>query len=338
MPRLARLDAPGVLHHVIIRGIERRKIFKDNKDRYNLLDRLAGLLPETQTACYAWALMPNHAHFLFRTGVVPLATVMRRLLTGYAVTFNRRHKRHGQLFQNRYKSIVCQEDVYFKELVRYIHLNPIRAKIVSDLTKLNKYQYCGHSALMGKRKRPWQDVDYVLGYFGKTAHRARKAYVSYVKAGVDQGHRDDLIGGGLIRSLGGWSEVKRLPLKGRDHIMSDERILGESDFVDAVLSRAGEKYDRGYELIRQGYDLNRIIQRVAEIYGMEPETVTSKGRQKSKVAARSVLCFWAVRELGMTLTALARRLGISVPAVGYAVQRGEAIVREKNHQLITEAS
>jgi len=334
MPRFARLDAPGLLQHVIIRGIERRKIFEDNKDRYNLLDRLAALLPDTQTACYAWTLIPNHAHFLFRTGVVPLATVMRRLLTGYAVTFNRRHKRHGQLFQNRYKSIVCQEDVYLKELVRYIHLNPIRAKIVSDLAQLNKYQYCGHSALTGKRKRPWQDVDDVLRYFGKTVHRATKAYVSYVAAGVDQGHRDDLIGGGLIRSLGGWSQVKRLPLKGRDHVMSDERILGGSDFVDAVLSRAGKKYDRRYELIRRGYDLDRITQRVAKIYDMEPDSVTSKGKQKRKVTARSVLCFWAVRELGMSLTAMAERLGISVPAVGYAVQRGEAIVREKHHQLI----
>src|SRR4030042_6721072 len=119
MPRLARLDAPGVLHHVIIRGIERRNIFKDNKDRDNLLERLATLLSETQTACYAWALLPNHAHFLFRTGKVGLSPLMRRLLTGYAASFNRRHKRHGQLFQNRYKSINCQEEVYLKELVRY---------------------------------------------------------------------------------------------------------------------------------------------------------------------------------------------------------------------------
>ena len=101
MPRLARLDAPGVLHHVIIRGIERRKIFRDNKDRDNLLARLENLLPVTKTTCYAWSLLPNHAHFLFQTGTAPLSTVMRRLLTGYAVTFNRRHKRHGQLFQNR---------------------------------------------------------------------------------------------------------------------------------------------------------------------------------------------------------------------------------------------
>ena len=162
MPRLARLDAPGVLHHLMIRGIERRKIFRNDKDRQDFLDRLSTLMPKTETSCYAWAFLPNHAHFLFRTGTIPLCTLMRRLLTGYAVSFNRRHKRHGQLFQNRYKSIVCQEEVYLRELVRYIHLNPIRAGIVRTLTELNKYPYSGHSVLMGRKKRPWQDVDYVL--------------------------------------------------------------------------------------------------------------------------------------------------------------------------------
>ena len=158
MPRLARLDTPGVLNHIIIRGIERRKIFKDNKDKDNFLDRLDTLLPEIKTFCYAWALLSNHAHFLFRTGDTPLSTLMRRLLTGYAVSFNRRHKRHGQLFQNRYKSIICQEDAYLKELVRYIHLNPLRAKIVSDISGLNTYAYCGHSVIIDKKERPWQDI------------------------------------------------------------------------------------------------------------------------------------------------------------------------------------
>ena len=102
MPRLARLDAPGVLHHVIIRGIERNKIFRDMADKDNFIDRLSRLIPKSQTSCYAWALMTNHAHFLFRSGPGGLASLMRRLLTGYAVGFNRRHKRHGQLFQNRY--------------------------------------------------------------------------------------------------------------------------------------------------------------------------------------------------------------------------------------------
>ena len=165
MPRLARLDAPGVLHHIMIRGIERRKIFLTEKDYEDFLERLAMLLPAMKTACYAWVLMPNHAHFLFRTGTVPLARLMRRLLTGYAVSFNRRHQRHGHLLQNRYKSIICQEEAYLQELVRYIHLNPVRAGIAVDVGELNGYPYCGHSALMGKMKRSWQDVGYVQWLF-----------------------------------------------------------------------------------------------------------------------------------------------------------------------------
>lgn len=127
MPRQSRLDAAGTLHHVMIRGIERRNIFRDTRDRKDLIDRLSLLLPETRTACYAWSFMPNHAHFLMRSGPSGIADLMRRLPTGYVVSFNRRHRRTGQLFQNRYKSIICDEDVYFRELVGCIHLNPIRA-------------------------------------------------------------------------------------------------------------------------------------------------------------------------------------------------------------------
>ena len=118
MPIITRLDAPGVLHHVMIRGIESRNILDDNKDRDNLFTRLEKLIPETKTSCYAWSFLTNHAHFLFRTGTTGLSTLMKRLLTGYVVSFNRRHARHGPLFQNRFKSIVCRENTYLKELVR----------------------------------------------------------------------------------------------------------------------------------------------------------------------------------------------------------------------------
>ena len=333
MPRLARLDAPGVLHHIMIRGIERRNIFRIKKDREDFLDRLSTLLPETQTSCYAWVLMSNHAHFLFRTGNVPLATLMRRLLTGHAVSFNRRHRRHGQLFQNRYKSIVCQEDIYLRELVRYIHLNPVRAGIVEDITQLNKYPYCGHSAILGIEDRIWQDVNTVLGYFGKTVKSARKSYLSYMESGFDQGHRDELTGGGLIRSLGGWSEIARTNLQG-SHTKSDERILGESAFVSDILSQANEKYERKYELKRLGYDLNRVAMKVSEIYQIDADDILSKGKQQKKVKARSLFCYWAVNELGVSLTELARQIGISVPAVGYSVERGQVICRENNFQLL----
>ncbi len=119
MPRKARIDAPGALHHIIVRGIERRKIFYDDSDRENFLERLGLVLTESHTPCFAWALIPNHLHLLLKTGLTPIATLMRRLLTGYAVSFNRQHRRHGQLFQNRYKSVLCQEDAYLSGLAAY---------------------------------------------------------------------------------------------------------------------------------------------------------------------------------------------------------------------------
>lgn len=136
MPRKSRIDAAGALHHVIMRGIEHSKIFRDDADRDDFLRRLSLILKDTKTVCYAWALIPNHIHLLLKTGKSSLSLVMRRLLTGYAVSYNRRYKRHAHLFQNRYKSILCQEDSYFLELVRYIHLNPFRAGIVSDMSSL----------------------------------------------------------------------------------------------------------------------------------------------------------------------------------------------------------
>jgi len=182
MPRQARLDAPGVLQHVMARGIERRKIFKDDKDRQSFLDRLAIILEKTQTQCYAWALIPNHFHLLLRTGATPLSNVMRRLMTGYAVTFNRRHKRAGHLFQNRYKSVVCEEDPYLLELIRYIHLNPLRAKIVEDLKALDKYPWTGHSTILGRRKNPLMTNRY--GKNGSSA--ARRIAFSQFRPGIEK--------------------------------------------------------------------------------------------------------------------------------------------------------
>jgi len=334
MPRLPRLDAPGVLHHVIIRGIERREIFRDDKDRENFFDRLDLLLPETSTACYAWVLMSNHAHFLFRTGAVELSTLMRRLLTGYAVSFNRRHKRHGQLFQNRYKSIICQEDIYFKELVRYIHLNPFRARMITDISELNGYKYSGHSVLMGMKKNQWQDTKYVLSYFDKRIGEARKHYLNYLTEGINQGRRPELVGGGLIRSLGGWAEVRKLRLRGQDRIKGDERILGESDFVMEILSEADEKFNREYELKSMGYDLEKLEKKVTKIYQIDSEELYSKGRHRIRSEARSLLFYWAVRELGINGTLLAKRFGMSQPGVVYAVNRGEKIVKEKKYDLL----
>ncbi len=135
----------------------------------------------------------------------------------------------------------------------------------------------------------------------------------------------------MIRSIGGWTEVKQ---RGLDHVMSDERVLGDSAFVEDLLSQADEQYERRYQLKRLGYDADRIAGKVAKIYDMDPDEFFSKGKQQRKVKARSLFCFWAVKELGMSLRELARRLEMSPPAVGYAVERGETIARENEYRLI----
>jgi putative transposase len=333
MPRLARLDAPGALQHIIIRGIERQKIFRDDDDRAAFLQRLGRVLTESTTPCYAWALMPNHAHFLFQTGRVPLATVMRRVLTGYAVTFNRRHRRHGPLFQNRYKSILCEQEPYLLELVRYIHLNPFRGQQVRDLDELDRYPYAGHSTLMGKRINEWQAVDAVLGQFAWRAATARGKYRAFVAEGVAKGRRPELVGGGLIRSLGGWTAAQALQQDKSLRVKGDERILGESEFVLRVLAMAEEDLKRSEQFRRRGVNLDGIARQAAAAFGLEPDILLHPGQLRAVVAARSVFCYWAVRELGHTATALAKRLGMTQSAVSIAVHRGERIAQKRGLQL-----
>lgn len=332
MPRKARIDAPGALHHLIVRGIERKAIFKDDADRSNFIERLGYIFTASQTPCYAWALMTNHVHLLVRTGIIPVATLMRRLLTGYAIYFNRRHRRHGHLFQNRYKSILCQEDRYLLELVRYIHLNPLRAGIVRDLAALDSYAHTGHAALMGKIDIDWQACDEILGFFASQETLARKKYRVFVAKGMDQGSRPELVGGGLIRSMGGWRQAKKAA-QGMGRIKGDERILGDSDFVLNVLSRCEEKMTRGFELSAKGIDVDALAGYVAGLFNLEPEQIMAKGRYPAVVQARSLLCYWAVRELGVTATDLAKKIGLSQPAVTISVQRGEKFVQAKKLSL-----
>jgi putative transposase len=332
MPRKSRIDAPGAFHHIIARGIERSDIFKDNTDRNNFLNRLGGIIKETNTHCFGWALIPNHFHLLLKTGDMPIVTVMRRLLTGYAVSHNRRHCRSGHLFQNRYKSILCQEDTYLLELVRYIHLNPVRAGIVKDVKALNKYPFAGHSVIMGKVNNDWQDTKWVLRLFHTKLPIARRRYRAFVEKGISEGRRSDLTGGGLIRSSGGWAAVKAKRMA-KIFEKSDERILGDGDFVEQVLAASKEQVEKKYKLIAEGYDLDKIVSKVCDLMQLEPFNIWATGKERTRVEARSLLCYWAVRDLGINMAELARRLNLSLSGVSLSVKRGERIVQEKGYKL-----
>ena len=332
MPRQSRIDAPGALHHIIARGNEKRKIFTDKLDGQKFIARLGDILSHTQTTCYAWALIPTHFHLLLRSGTFPIATVMRRLLTGYAIYFNRRHRRYGHLFQNRYKSILCQEDPYFLELVRYIHLNPLRAKVVKDLRSLDKYPYSGHSVLMGRVEHKWQDTDYLLKWFGKGLKGARFKYHDFIEKGVTMGKRPDLTGGGLVRSVGGWSNLLEMR-KAKVFVKGDERILGEGDFVEQILKTAGEGFDKRTSLMAQGWDIDKVAEHVAKLLDMDVSEVWSVGKYRHIVRARSLICYWAVRELGVSMASLAEKLQLSPAAVTQSVERGQRLAIENHYNF-----
>lgn len=332
MPRQSRIDGSGALHHVICRGIERRDVFNDNCDRDDFVERLGHILSETSTICYAWALIPNHFHLLLQTGPFPVSTVMSRLLTGYAINFNHRHNRHGHLFQNRYKSILCQEEQYLLELVRYIHLNPLRAGIVTSLDELRRFRYSGHSRIVSQHSEHWMATEQVLLRFADEYNAAIRAYEKFISDGAGLGKRDDLTGGGLLRSAGGWREVVSAREAGV-FLKSDERILGDSDFVEDVLHLAEEELERKFKYINQGVDLETVADVVAAVLGTSKEDFETHGNQPKKVRARSLFCYWAVRELGATTTCLAHRLGMTQPAISVAVSRGEKLAAEMGLRL-----
>jgi putative transposase len=308
MPRSARIDIPNLLQHVIVRGIEGSNIFADDADRLNFLSRFSDLLISTETDCFAWSLLDNHFHLLLRPRQVPLAKFMRRLLTGYAVTFNLRHGRSGHLFQNRYKSIVCDEETYLLELVRYIHLNPLRAGIVSTLEELDHFPWSGHAVLMGEGELSGQTGSEILARFGKTLNASRQAYRAFVEDGIAIGRRSDLAGTGLQR-------------RQDDNDRRDARILGEGDFVDQILLHAVA------ERRPEKRALDEIMELVCEKFELSRSELTSQTRAQRVADARSIICHVAF-SCGHRGVDIARRLGITGAGVTMAAQRGKKMILE----------
>lgn len=333
MPRQGRIDFPGALHHVIIRGINRAAIFRDDRDRNKFIRLLQEGLGKTKLLCFAWALIPNHVHLLLRTGSHPLTELMRGLLTGYAVYFNRRHDRTGYLFQNRYKSILCDEESYLLQLVRYIHLNPLRAELVADLWELSGFRWCGHSALMGKQKVKWQDTESILLHFGLTVGKARRSYLNFIENGVSEGQRFDLTGGGLIRSVGGWQNLLEMRKAG-DRWRGDERILGDNDFVQRALIEAEEQLTKREEKRSAGWNLETLLDYVAEKFGINSQPLKRGKKDQRSSRARALFCWWATEELGYTLTGVADFLSVDKSAVLRAARKGGEIAKERNMQLL----
>jgi len=313
----------------MVRALDGRLLFRDDRDRADLVGRLATVVAHTRLAALAWALLPNHIHLLVRTPpALPegtyratLAPTMRRLLTGYAGAFNRRHGRKGHLVQNRYKSVLVEEEPYLLELVRYIHLNPLRANVVSDLRALDRYPWSGHSALVGAVPRPWQSVAEVLGLFGGTPRACRQRYQRFVAGGVGQGQRPELQGGGLRRSAGGWAGVARLR-RGREAWAADERVLGSGPFVERILRETPPQSAP----VATTSALPALIAAGAAAMKVSTREIMAGSRRRPVAHARTVVSWVALHQLGLPATAVARALGVTPAVVRRTLGQGSELL------------
>lgn len=289
---------PGGYYHVIGRGIERRAIFSNDVDKEDFLSRLDRNLARSQTKCLAWALMPNHYHLLIRVGDSPLAKLMAGLLGGYASSYNRRNDRVGYVFQNRFKSILCDADNYLHQLVRYIHLNPLRAGLIENLRALDHYRWTGHAGVLGKNPRCWHETESVLRIFGTTKKSARKNYLDFLTISSESSDEVHCNGGGLVRSYGGWENVCRLR---QEHVrcIGDEQILGASHFVDEILAQDELSLENRTHLELQGWTLEKLMLRVCNQYDVTPESLSRQTRNNSHSTAKSLICFWGMSSLGL---------------------------------------
>ena len=301
----------------MFRGIEKKDIFVDDYDRSAFLDRLSKLLLKTGTSCLAWVCMPNHVHLLLRTKTVKMSTIMRCLLTGYAVVFNLRHHRVGHLFQNRYKSIVCEEDAYLLELVRYIHLNPLRGHLVESMEMLDGYKWSGHAGMMGNGILAVQNVDEVLSLFDRDERVARQKYRDFVVEGIALGKRDELIGGGLKRYL--------LLSGPADYQAYDERILGSGEFVEQLWQETELPV-----VMSTSVPLEELIRQVAGVFGIDEGALRRGSNQKPVIEARGALCYIAARKFGFRGADIATCLNITRSGVVVASRRGERLYANLN--------
>jgi putative transposase len=302
MPRGPRRDAPGAVHHVLLRGIERRQIFYDDQDRENFLDRLSQQIEQGHGSCLAWSLMPNHSHLVLRTGDRPLSSVMARLNGGYARWFNYRHARSGYLFQNRFRSIVVSEDVYLRLLVRYVHLNPFRARLVETLAGLEHYPWTGHAALMGRVERPFQAVGEVLGWFGSTAYESRPRLVHWMSQGIGE----DQKGSPLLPI----SRIEPKPLHPTGAIQPPDVSPREL---------------RARSLRLAGWDLTAVLLWVCRELDADPSAVCAGRKTTPERRARALVAHIVVEQLCIPARRIAPNLGVSSGAVSRAITRGRAL-------------
>ena len=284
MARKPRIEIGGALYHVIARGNNRRKIFRSDADYQRFIETLAAQKSKLPFYLYAYCLMPNHFHLLIEMQHDSLGRIMQRVLTTFSHYHNRKYKKIGHLFQGRYKSILCQSDRYLSELVRYIHLNPVRAKIVK---RPERFPYSGHRAYLGLDESGLVDTEPVLRHFGASKQRAVEMYQRFVEAEMSSGSQDEY------------------------YKATEGRVLGSEEFVENIRHRVGEHTaKRAPEPI----SLDELLAAAVRTSGFEKKELCSNSKKRRIVAVKEAVMIIAM-ERGIRARELASALNIDPSTV-----------------------
>lgn len=299
MARPLRITFPGAFYHVTARGNERKAVFKSIRDRQKFLEYLETATARYNALIHAYCLMDNHYHLLLETPSGNLPQIMRHINGAYTTYFNVKRARAGHLFQGRYKAILVEMDAYAKELSRYIHLNPVRAKLAETP---DKYEWSSYNFYIGVKKTPnWLHRDFILGYFGDKVSVAQLGYNKFVSLLVARKYDSPL------------KEVRASVL------------LGSQDFIQFIKGSylSDKKPDRDLPALRQlGSRITHpeIFDRVESEFGQDP------------VAARNIKLYLCRKHTGEKLRTIGAQFGIGDAAVAQACKRFK-LKLEKDRKL-----
>lgn len=284
MARRPRIFAAGLLYHVIVRGNQRQKTFFSDRDYQAYLERLAKYRERYGVGVYAYCLMPNHVHLLLGCSDTPLSRFMQGLQQSFTQYFNRAHRKVGHLFQGRYKAIVCDRDEYLLELVRYIHLNPVRSKLVG---RPEEWRYSGHGVYLRGKPTGVMDPQPVFKLLG-----GPKAYRRFVLDGLGQGHREDY------------------------YRVEDQRFLGAEEFVKKVQEEVEGKNVR---VVKRS--LSGVVEKVARRAKVSVEALRGPDRSWAVSRVRGLVVYLLVRRLGFRVKEVGQYLGKDETSISTMINR-----------------
>jgi len=305
MSRKPRIEFPGAFYHVLARGNNKQEIFKDKQDYQAYIDRLKKYHKRYKFILYVYILMANHVHLLVETGMIPLSKIMQGIQQSYTAYFHKKYDSVGHVFQGRYKSILCQRDNYLLELVRYIHLNPVRAGLMDTP---EDFPWSSHQVYIGRLHQAFIEKDFILNMFSEDEFIGETLYRQFIEDGLNKDYQDPF-----------------------DNVV-DHLYLGDIEFVEGLKKRIKrqdrtgsqkrEKNKQGPEdpVILRKKTLTEILKAVTQITGVSSESILSMSREQLISKARSLYAFVAVRRSGMSNKSVAKYLGREINSISYMIR------------------